>query len=167
MNTHEYNHGLSSVLDRITKKLETDSKVYHTVHALRQSLGVDRVVLYYFYTQWRGQVTFEAISDRKYSIICSTGVDDCFNEGYAELYLKGRIHAIDDVLLSPISDCHRQFLIDIQVRSNLVAPVLSQGNLWGLLIAHHCQNVRTWGAADLQAIAASAESLAQETVICN
>jgi GAF domain-containing protein len=81
------NRDLSSVLSRITNKLQQDQVVNDTLQKLREQLNVDRVVLYYFYTQWKGQVTFEAISDHRYSIIGSTGADDCFNLEYAALYL--------------------------------------------------------------------------------
>jgi GAF domain-containing protein len=143
---------LSSVLSRITNKLQQDLVVSETLHKLRDILNVDRVVLYYFYTQWKGQVTFESISDHKYSIIGSTGADDCFNIDYATLYLAGRIHATDDIEVAPISECHRDFLREMQVRSNLVAPVLSNSKLWGLMVAHHCQDVKRWKVADIESM---------------
>jgi GAF domain-containing protein len=146
------NRDLSSVLSRITNKLQQDQVVSDTLQKLREQLDVDRVVLYYFYTQWKGQVTFEAISDQKYSIIGSTGADDCFNLEYAALYLAGRIRAIDDIEQTPISDCHRDFLRTMQVRSNLVAPVLIHEKLWGLLVAHHCQDRKVWKTSDIKSI---------------
>ena len=133
--------GLNEVLNRITNKLQQDSVVSDTLHDIRNHLNVDRVVLYYFYAQWKG-----------YSIICSTGPDECFNLEYAALYLAGRIKAVDNVETAAISDCHRDFLRGLQVQSNLVAPVLSKGNLWGLLVAHHCQNVRPWQSTDIDSI---------------
>lgn len=143
------NRGLSSVLNRITNKLQQDSLVHDSLHELRDILNVDRVALYYFYSHWKGQVTFEALSDQKYSIICSTGADECFKEAYAELYLAGRIYCTEDIESAPISDCHRDFLRGLQVRSNLVAPVINNGKLWGLLVAHHCQDVKKWQPADV------------------
>ena len=153
------NQGLISVLARITKKLDQDLLVHDTIHELRELLDVDRVVLYYFYSHWQGQVTFEALSDRQYSIICSTGADQCFNEKYAQLYLEGRIYAEDDITKAPISECHREFLQSLQVRSNLVAPVIVSDKLWGLLVAHHCQGIRPWLSSDVVAISQSAHRL--------
>lgn len=144
--------GLNDVLSRITNKLQQDSVVNDALHELRSLINADRVVLYYFYTQWRGQVTFEALSDPKYSIICSTGPDDCFNLEYADMYLNGRINSIDNVENATITECHRDFLRGLQVKSNLVAPVLSNGNLWGLLVAHNCANFRNWQTSDLDFI---------------
>lgn len=143
------NRGLNSVLTRITNKLQQDSLVHDALHELRECLDVDRVALYYFYSHWKGQVTFEALSDHKYSIICSTGADECFKREYADLYIAGRIYWADDIEIAPISDCHRDFLRSLQVRSNLVAPVLNNDKLWGLLVAHHCQDVKKWEHSDI------------------
>ncbi|PZV14991.1 MAG: hypothetical protein DCF20_11230 [Pseudanabaena sp.] len=154
------NRDLSSVLSRITNKLQQDRVVSDALQKLRESLNVDRVVLYYFYTQWKGQVTFEAISEHKYSIIGSTGGDDCFNLEYAGLYLEGRIKATDDIEKATISACHQDFLRGMQVRSNLVAPVLTHGKLWGLLVGHHCQDVRAWKISDIDLIRQYSNDLA-------
>jgi GAF domain-containing protein len=159
--------GLNEVLNRITNKLQQDSVVSDTLHDMRNHLNVDRVVLYYFYAQWKGQVTFESVTDERYSIICSTGPDECFNLEYATLYLAGRINAIDNIETAVISDCHRDFLRSLEVQSNLVAPVLSNGNLWGLLVAHHCQNVRAWQSTDIDYIRQLSISLAESPSINN
>ena len=63
------NRSLSNVLARITNKLQQDLLVNEALTELKNLLNVDRVVLYYFYAKWKGQVTFEALSDREYSII--------------------------------------------------------------------------------------------------
>ena len=159
--------GLNEVLNRITNKLQQDAVVTDSLSEIRTFLNVDRVVLYYFYSQWKGQVTFESITDEKFSIICSTGADDCFNLEYAELYLAGRIKAVDNIETAEISDCHRDFLRSLQVQSNLVAPVLSKGNLWGLLVAHHCQNVRPWLSTDIDYIRQYSISLGASPSIAN
>ncbi|MDZ8095677.1 MAG: GAF domain-containing protein [Nostoc sp. DedQUE05] len=109
------------------------------MNKLRESLQVNRAVLYYFYSQWQGQLTFESLNSKEFSILGSTGPDDCFNNEYAALYLAERIKAIADIELKPIEACHRDFLRSMQVRANLVAPIIIPKGLWGLLVAHHCQ----------------------------
>jgi GAF domain-containing protein len=161
------NRELSLVLSRITNKLQQDQVVSEALHKLRVRLNVDRMALYYFYTKWKGQVTFEAINEDKYSIVGSTGADDCFNFEYAELYLAGRIKATDDIEKAPISECHRDFLRGMQVRSNLVAPVLTKGKLWGLLVAHHCQDIRIWQESDITSILEYSVRLATASSIAN
>ncbi|KYC44082.1 hypothetical protein WA1_02775 [Scytonema hofmannii PCC 7110] len=159
--------GLQRVLQRLIRTMERDTLVIQTTNRLRESLQVDRVALYYFYHQWHGQVTFEAISSEEFSILGSTGPDECFNSEYAALYLAGRIRAIPDIESESIATCHRDFLRSLRVRANLVAPVLTSKGLWGLLVAHHCQAPRQWSPSDIVLIQAQAKVLATAPCICN
>ena len=162
-----FDGGLKRILNRLTETIERDSLITHTISRLRDTFDVDRVVLYYFYSRWDGQVTFESLSSNKWSILGSTGPDECFNDGYAELYLQGRIRAITDIESEPITDCHRDFLRGLQVRANLAAPVLTGKGLWGLLIAHHCQAARLWTPSDIKMMEKEAINLAQSNSIRN
>lgn len=139
--------------------------VEQVTHDLQQSLHVDRVLLYYFYRQWKGQVTFEALSSPQFSIFGSTGPDECFNGEYAALYLAGRARAISDIEEAEIATCHRDFLRSLQVRANLVVPIITVQGLWGLLVAHHCQSTHNWTDAQITAMQQGAETLANSPAI--
>ncbi len=160
-----FDRGLKKILNRLTQTIERDTLITETTSRLRDTFDVDRVVLYYFYSQWDGQVTFEALSSEELSILGSTGPDDCFNHGYAQLYLQGRVNAIEDIESEPIADCHRDFLRSLKVRANLVAPILNSKGLWGLLIAHHCQKPRLWTPSDIQMMQTEAKNLAKSNAI--
>ncbi|MEH2139309.1 GAF domain-containing protein [Nostoc sp.] len=155
-----YEQGLQNLLDRLVKTMQRDELVRQTTNQLRESLQVDRVVLYYFYGQWQGQVTFESLSSQEFSILGTTGPDGCFNDEYAALYLAGRVKAIADIELEPIESCHRDFLRNMQVRANLVAPILIPRGLWGLLAAHHCQGSHHWSPSNMEMMQAGAQTLA-------
>ncbi|MEO8891605.1 MAG: GAF domain-containing protein [Coleofasciculaceae cyanobacterium] len=154
--------GLQKVFDRLSATLARDTLVQQTTNYLRDFLQVDRVVLYYFYREWEGRVTFESLSASKFSIIGSTGPDQCFNSEYAALYEAGRVRAIANIETEPIAICHRDFLRNMKVRANLVVPVLINTNkrLWGLLVAHHCQDTRTWSQLDIETMQTAAAKLA-------
>lgn len=154
------NRGLQRIVDRLIHAMERDTLVQLTTHQLRTSLDVDRVVLYYFVKQWSGRVTFEALSADEFSILGSTGPDECFNGDYAAMYLAGRVRAIADIEQEPIAACHREFLRELKVRANLVVPVLTGRGLWGLLVAHHCQSIRPWSASDIELLQEAATKLA-------
>ena len=156
---NDHNRGLQRIISGITQTLERDALVQHTTDQARIALSVDRVVLYYFFRKWEGRVTFESLSSETFSIIGSTGPDQCFNGDYAAMYLDGRVRAITNIDTEPIADCHREFLRDIQVKANLVVPILTQRGLWGLLVAHHCQSVRNWPDADIQLMKVAAQTL--------
>ena len=154
--------GLQKVFDRLSATLARDTLVQKTTNYVRGILQVDRVVLYYFYREWEGRVTFESLSASKFSIFGSTGPDQCFNGEYAALYEAGRVRAIANIETEPIETCHRDFLTNMGVRANLVVPVLTNTNkrLWGLLVAHHCQDTRTWSQLDIETMQKAAATLA-------
>ena len=157
--------GLEKLLQRLNHSLTEDVLVNSVTDNLRKQLRVDRVVLYYFYHQWSGRVTFESLSSEDYSILGSTGPDDCFNGEYAALYQNGRVNAIADIETAPIADCHRDFLRGMKVKANLVVPVLPASGLWGLLIAHHCQNPIDWQREHIEIMQTGASTLAHSEAI--
>ncbi len=152
--------GLQRIVNRLIHKLDGDTLVQQTTDRLRRALAVDRVVLYYFFRKWDGQVTFESLSSQDLSILGSTGPNDCFNGDYAVMYEEGRVRAIADIEIEPIATCHRDFLRDLHVRANLVVPVLTEKGLWGLLVAHHCQSPKSWNDSDIHHLQAAAVTLA-------
>lgn len=155
------------ILQRLNKKIYRDHLVQSTADQIRQGLQVDRVLLYYFYVEWEGQVTVESLSNQNLSIAGSTGPHQCFTDEYAATYLAGRVRAIADIEIEPISSCHRDFLRDLQVRANLVVPILTPRGLWGLLVAHHCQSTRPWSEEDIEQMKKGASVLATAPSIRN
>ncbi len=163
--THSEAKRIGGILQRLHQSMQHDQVVQSTTDDLRHSLQVDRVVLYYFYRQWEGQVTFESLSDTRFSIYGSTGPDECFNGDYAQMYLEGRVRAIEDIETASIEPCHRDFLRYMNVRANLVVPILPDGQLWGLLVAHHCQQPKAWTLEEIEQMCVGAKTLAAASSI--
>ncbi len=151
---------LEKIFDRLRRDLSRDTLIQTTTDRLRQTLDADRLVLYYFYCKWSGRVTFESLRDEKFSILGSSGPNECFNGEYASLYEAGRTRAIADIESEPIAECHRDFLRELHVRANLVVPVLNQRGLWGLLVAHQCRSTHVWTPAEIEAMRSGANDLA-------
>jgi GAF domain-containing protein len=156
---------LQTIFDRLSRDLARDTLIQTTTDRLRQSLNADRLVLYYFYYRWSGRVTFESLSDRRFSILGSSGPDECFNGEYAKLYEDGRVRAIPDIESEPIQPCHRDFLRELEVKANLVVPILTEKGLWGLLVAHHCQSTYDWQQAEIVEMQTAANKLATSSSI--
>ncbi|MCC0179160.1 GAF domain-containing protein [Waterburya agarophytonicola K14] len=157
--------GLEKLLHRLSNNLSEDKLVQNVTNNVRKQIGVDRVLLYYFYRQWEGRVTFESLSYVNYSILGSTGPDECFNIEYAKLYLNGRVSAIANIDTAPIAECHRDFLKTIGVQANLVVPILTSAGLWGLLVAHHCQSSFDWLPKHIEIMKTGAKKLAEAKTI--
>ncbi len=119
-------------------------KLITTVAAARQLLQSSRVIIYRFNPDWSGVVAVESVAPEWRSIL-GTAVEDCdFKQNYAHYYRQGRVRAIDDIETEDISECHLNLLRRLQVRANLVVPLLSSETLWGLMIAHECSGPRHW-----------------------
>lgn len=150
---------LDTTFERLRRYLAEDELIQAILDELRQKMAVDRVVLYSFNSERVGQVTFESLSDRKLSILSSSGADECFDNEYSQLYEDGRIRAIIDIESEPIESCHRDFLRELQVKANLVIPIIVEKGLWGLLVAHHCRSTFEWSAQEIQAMQLTARHL--------
>ncbi|MBD2214283.1 GAF domain-containing protein [Nostoc linckia FACHB-104] len=135
---------LSRISLKIRETLKLEEVLQTAVEEVRQLLATDRVVLYQFANDWSGSVVVESVSSDYMSILDININDTCFSKEHAVLYRDGRIRAINDIYLEGLASCHVQLLAQLQVRANLVIPVIRQDFLWGLLIAHHCQNFRKW-----------------------
>jgi GAF domain-containing protein len=156
---------LQHIVNRLTDQLKHDVLVEKSLYDIREVLQSDRAVLYYFYRQWQGQVTCETLSAIEFSILGSTGPDECFNGDYAALYEAGRVRAIADIEVESIHECHRDFLRSLKVRANLVVPILTKKGLWGLLVAHQCSGPRTWLRSDIEFMQKQAQNIAMSPTI--
>jgi signal transduction histidine kinase len=89
--------------------------------------------------------------------------ETCFipNSQCWEKYRQGFTLAVADIENAYIiSPCLLNFLRTIQVRAKLVAPIVFQEKLWGLLIAHQCTEPRLWLDSEKNLLGQIAEQLA-------
>ncbi|MFP5271317.1 GAF domain-containing protein [Coleofasciculus sp.] len=134
---------------RIHQSLELEDILHTTVTEVRQFLQTDRVLIYRFNPDWSGVVAVEAVESQELSVLGQTIYDPCFGEKLAERYRQGSIHFVEDIYTANIQPCYQDFLAGLQVRANLVVPILQGTRLWGLLIAHHCHCPRHWQTVDI------------------
>jgi methyl-accepting chemotaxis protein PixJ len=79
--------------------------------------------------------------------------DICFGQGYVEKYQSGRVVATNNIHESGLADCHINLLESFAVKANLVAPILKDEQLFGLLIAHQCSRPRDWQQSEIDLFA--------------
>ena len=140
--------GLKNLTLKIASSLEQQKLFDLIVTEAREDLKSDRVIVYQFDANWKGTVVAESV-DRAYpQAIKATIHDPCFAANYVEKYKRGRIQATPDILNSGLTECHLKQLEPFKVRANLVAPIISEGQLYGLLITHQCSGPRNWQTAE-------------------
>jgi PAS domain S-box-containing protein len=163
---------VSAIAQRVRQSLNLTQTLNTAVQEVRQLLGNDRTVIYRFESHDTGVVVVESVGDSWMPMLGRELEENCFGESYKALYRAGKIQAIEDIYTADLSDNHKVFLANLQVRANLVVPIFiadetqdlttecslknpqtgwqdvcletSQNRLWGLLVAHQCNAPRAW-----------------------
>ncbi|MBW4565071.1 MAG: EAL domain-containing protein [Mojavia pulchra JT2-VF2] len=140
---------VAAVTQHIRQSLELDEILQTTAAEVRQLFEVDRVVIYQFQPDWSGLVAVESLAEGCMSILGFEVMDTCFQSTHAAYYQQGNTRAIADIETEGLAPCHLDLLRSLQIRANLVVPILQQECLWGLLIAHQCHNTRQWQQSEI------------------
>ena len=136
---------VTEMAQRIRQSLELKEILRSTVSEVRQFLQIERVFIYRFEPDWSGIVAVESV-DPDWSPILGAKIKDSFfgETSGRELYKQGRIQATADIYKADLSQCHVDFLAKLQIRANLVVPILQGEQLWGLMVANQCSEPRHW-----------------------
>lgn len=145
----EYERIVATVTQRIRQSLDLEEILQTTAFEVRQLFDVDRVVIYRFEPDWSGMVAVESLAPGCMSILGFHVMDTCFQSTRAAYYQQGNAKAIADIENAGLSACHVELLRSLQIRANLIVPILQQERLWGLLIAHQCRSTRQWQQSEI------------------
>ncbi len=164
--------------NQIRSTLDLGTILQTAVREVRQLLQCDRVIIYQFQDNWQGKVVVENMTVPWPSILGDMGADKCFKGDYADLYQQGRVRAINDIFNAGLEPCHVDFLDSLQVKANLIVPIVTstteensldtvvsynsdfRGKLWGLLIAHECGDMRNWEQQETELLSQIADQMA-------
>jgi GAF domain-containing protein len=133
------------------RNTKTKEEIFQaSVEIIHQTLECDRVVVYSLESDSFCQVIAEAVTSGYAQILGLTIKDSCFDAGYIEKYQKGRVRAVADIYKAGMSFCHIENLEKIQVKANLVIPLINQNSsLLGLLVIHQCSQIRQWRQSEI------------------
>lgn len=133
------------IAQRIRQSLNLEEILSTTVAEVQQFLQVERVFIYRFQPDWSGDVIVESVNPGWLPLLAMHIKDSFFGKADGrELYRQGRIQATDDIYTASLAKCHVDLLVELQIRANLVVPILQGQHLWGLLVANHCSAARQW-----------------------
>ncbi|PPS39114.1 methyl-accepting chemotaxis protein [Chroococcidiopsis sp. TS-821] len=139
----------ADVTFRIRRSLNVDDILKTAVKEVRKVLRCDRVVIYQFNPNYSGTVVAESVAPGWTQSLAETIDDPCFRDRHIQQYQNGRVRAIDNIHQAGLTDCHIKTLERFEVKANLVAPILKDSQLLGLLIAHQCATTRAWQQAEI------------------
>ena len=128
------------------RSIKTETDILQAgVKIIKQALNCDRAVVYSLQDDSYCQIVAEAVTPGYTQTLGMTIKDSCFEQGYLEKYRKGRVRAITDIYKSGMNPCYIENLEKIEVKSNLVVPIVRLDNtLYGLLVMHQCSRERQW-----------------------
>ncbi|MBD2359136.1 GAF domain-containing protein [Tolypothrix sp. FACHB-123] len=152
---------IKQVSDQIRSNLDYKITLQTLVQEVRKLLQTDRVLIYKLLNNCEGEVVFEDADSNLRPILGMKTPLECFPEESARLYLRGRVRAINNTLSADLTPCHRDFLLSLQIRANLIVPLKMGDRLWGLIIAHECFAPRNWQDEEIDLL----QNVADEAVL--
>ncbi len=138
---------------RIRRSLNLDDILKTAVREVRKVMHTERVVIYSFNPDLSGTVVAESVVPGWTQALNATIDDPCFKEQHIKNYKNGRVRGINDIYHAGLTECHINTLEKFEVKANLVAPILKDKQLLGLLIAHHCSEPRNWQEGEINLFA--------------
>ena len=121
-----------------------DKIINRTLEGIRDILKVDRVVVYQFNFEQTAFISHEVNNPAYPSALELEISDRCIPQELIAEYCKGPVVATHNVHEAGFNPEHYQFMEQLHINANLVVPMIKQGDVFGLLIAHHCQGTHQW-----------------------
>jgi GAF domain-containing protein/two-component sensor histidine kinase len=141
---------VAAIALRIRQSLDLELILKQTVAEVRQFLQTDRVLIYRFEPDLNGVIVVESVKKTAQSVYDHKIKDPCFAAQHLERYKQEKVHIINDVSTATLASCYKDVLTNVGVWANLVVPIVASEELWGLLIAHHCESPRQWQASEVE-----------------
>ncbi|MGB3189509.1 MAG: GAF domain-containing protein [Limnoraphis sp.] len=148
----EQAHRLNQISSHIRESLNSKDIFNTTVEDVQEAINSDRVIVYQFDANWQGKVVAESVAVGFPEALGAEIHDPCFAQNYVKPYLKGRVKATENIYEAGLTDCHIGQLEPFEVKANLVAPIVVNKKLHGLLIAHQCSSSRKWKSTEIDFI---------------
>ncbi|MDX1977176.1 MAG: GAF domain-containing protein, partial [Pseudanabaenaceae cyanobacterium bins.68] len=140
---------LAAIAIKIRETLDLDLICNTIVNEAQAALQCDRVVIYRFKPDFSGYISHEAVLPGLPRAVEDLMGDPCIPAETIEAYKRGRIVPTNDVAERGYHPDHVALLHRLQVKSNLVTPIVQGQELFGLLVAHHCQELHRWQASEV------------------
>lgn len=140
---------LNDIISRVRESLKPEEIYHAAITGIRNILKTDRAVVYLFDEDWQGSIVAESVGSNWPKALGANIADPCFAEQYVEKYRRGRVKATENIYDAGLTKCYLGQLEPFKVKANLVAPILVDGKLLGLLVTHQCSSTRPWQESDI------------------
>ncbi|BAZ67745.1 methyl accepting chemotaxis protein [Fischerella sp. NIES-4106] len=135
---------LTNILHSLRQSSTSEELFNLTVQQARLALTADRVVIYRFNNCTGGKVIAKSVVTDFPVTVENSIHDACISPNLIEAYIKGRVSIVNNILEAGLSAEHLKLMERLQVKANLVVPIIKNEQFFGFLIAHHCRNTHIW-----------------------
>ena len=139
----------TDAIQQIRQSLKTEDILKTSVREVRRILTCDRVVIYSLNQANYGIISAESVASGWTKALGRIIKDPCFEAKYLEQYRNGRVRAWSNIYEAGMSNCYVEQLEQLEVKANLVTPIINEGKLFGLLVAHQCSDPRQWQQSEI------------------
>ncbi len=143
---------LNAITAVIRESLNSDKIIKVAVNQTRKAIQVERA-LFVSLNQWQSQVVAESV-DYKSLALLGTKINNPYDikENIEDLPI-GSIKAINNIDIVSntfrLSQACIKHLQRFNIQAYLLAPVFVNKKLYGLFIAHQCQDIRAWQDSEI------------------
>jgi methyl-accepting chemotaxis protein PixJ len=116
----------------------------------RYLLSVNRMVIYRFRPDWSGYISNESVESGFPKALEDKIEDPCIPQSLLDAYCNDRFVPTSDVFNANFHPDHLRLMERLQIKANLVVPILNRGRLFGLLVAHHCTQTHNWRQSEIE-----------------
>ncbi len=146
---------LWKVIKQIRQSTAKKDFINNTVKVIQQELQADRVLIYRFTGETKGQIVAEALVSGWTPALDETISCNCFGGQKASDYQDQGVVAIENLDSAKLTPHQKQLLSGFQVQASLALPILLDslsansngyelGEVWGLLVVQQCSEPRQW-----------------------
>ena len=140
---------VQSVVLAIRKAKNSEDVMKAAVAQTREVLGADRVLLYKCDTETKGQVQAEALTTGWTPTLGET-LPLCLFGGEALAdYNNGQVFAFNREQPVDFTPYQNQLMEQYQVQASLALPMMLNDQVWGILVAHQCNQPRQWRETEI------------------
>jgi PAS domain S-box-containing protein len=141
---------LTETTRKIRMSIDLKEILQTTVTEIQQLLACDRVLIMEIKPNQNTLPISEALIGDLPSMLGYEFADPFLLGEYLTRHPQEQVLAIDNLDTAAIDPDIKQLLKQFQVQAKLVVPILSQGKLQGLLVAHQCYSPRQWQETEIQ-----------------
>ncbi|NMF65975.1 PAS domain-containing protein [Brasilonema octagenarum] len=136
---------ITRLTQQIRQSLDLATILNNVVVEVQKLLAAQRVLVYQMQPDKTGRIVAEAVAkEESIRILDRLFPEETFPEQCLQRYLQGELYILTDLNKAEIIPCFADFLTELEVRAELVVPIIQKQTVWGLLIVHQCHEPREW-----------------------